>query len=47
MKKIDPDDFRVRPGKKVDLDKWPTQMKARISLAGRVSNASRGPHPTN
>jgi PPK2 family polyphosphate:nucleotide phosphotransferase len=27
MKKIDPDDFRVRPGKKVDLDKWPTKAK--------------------
>jgi len=27
MKKIDPDDFRVRPGKKVDLDKWPTKGK--------------------
>ena len=27
MKKINPDDFRVRPGKKVDLDKWPTKMK--------------------
>jgi PPK2 family polyphosphate:nucleotide phosphotransferase len=27
MKKIDPDDFRVRPGKKLDLDKWPTKAK--------------------
>jgi PPK2 family polyphosphate:nucleotide phosphotransferase len=27
MKKINPDDFRVRPGKKVDLDKWPTKGK--------------------
>jgi PPK2 family polyphosphate:nucleotide phosphotransferase len=27
MKKIDTDDFRVRPGKKVDLDKWPTKVK--------------------
>ncbi len=27
MKKIDPDDFRVRAGKKVDLDKWPTKIK--------------------
>jgi PPK2 family polyphosphate:nucleotide phosphotransferase len=27
MKKIDPDDFRVRPGQKVDLDKWPTCIK--------------------
>jgi PPK2 family polyphosphate:nucleotide phosphotransferase len=27
MKKIDPDDFRARPGKKVDLDKWPTKIK--------------------
>jgi PPK2 family polyphosphate:nucleotide phosphotransferase len=27
MKKIDPDDFRVRPGKSVDLDKWPTKGK--------------------
>jgi len=27
MKKIDPDDFRVRPGKKVNLDKWPTRVK--------------------
>jgi PPK2 family polyphosphate:nucleotide phosphotransferase len=27
MKKIDPDDFRVRAGKKVDLDKWPTSVK--------------------
>jgi PPK2 family polyphosphate:nucleotide phosphotransferase len=27
MKRIDPDDFRVRPGKNVDLDKWPTKGK--------------------
>jgi PPK2 family polyphosphate:nucleotide phosphotransferase len=27
MKKIDPDDFRVRPGKNVNLDKWPTRVK--------------------
>ena len=27
MKKIDPDDFRVRPGKKVNLDKWPSKVK--------------------
>src|SRR5271166_5421846 len=27
MKKINTDDFRVRPGKKVDLDKWPTKGK--------------------
>jgi PPK2 family polyphosphate:nucleotide phosphotransferase len=27
VKKIDPDDFRVRPGKNVDLDKWPTLVK--------------------
>jgi PPK2 family polyphosphate:nucleotide phosphotransferase len=27
MKKLNPDDFRVRPGKKVDLDKWPTKGK--------------------
>ena len=27
MKKINPDDFRVRAGKKVDLNKWPTTMK--------------------
>src|ERR1700680_1954496 len=27
MKKINPDDFRVRAGKKVDLNKWPTSMK--------------------
>jgi PPK2 family polyphosphate:nucleotide phosphotransferase len=27
MKKIDPDDFRVRAGKNVDLDKWPTRVK--------------------
>jgi PPK2 family polyphosphate:nucleotide phosphotransferase len=25
--KIEPDDFRVREGDKVDLDKWPTRMK--------------------
>src|ERR1700733_5773006 len=25
MKKINPDDFRVRPGKNVDLDQWPTK----------------------
>jgi len=25
--KIDPDDYRVRPGKKVDLAKWPTKGK--------------------
>jgi PPK2 family polyphosphate:nucleotide phosphotransferase len=27
MKKINPDDFRVRPGKNVSLDKWPTKGK--------------------
>jgi PPK2 family polyphosphate:nucleotide phosphotransferase len=27
MAKIDPDDYRVQPGKKVDLDKWPTKGK--------------------
>ncbi|HVO97848.1 MAG TPA: ADP-polyphosphate phosphotransferase [Bryobacteraceae bacterium] len=27
MKKIDPDDFRVQPGNKVNLDKWPTRVK--------------------
>ncbi|MGP0074898.1 MAG: ADP-polyphosphate phosphotransferase [Bryobacteraceae bacterium] len=27
MKKIDTDDYRVKPGKKVDLDKWPTKGK--------------------
>ena len=27
MKKIDPDEFRVRPGKQVDLGKWPTRVK--------------------
>jgi PPK2 family polyphosphate:nucleotide phosphotransferase len=27
MKKIDPDEFRVRPGKRVDLGKWPTLAK--------------------
>jgi len=25
--KINPDDFRVPPGKKVDLKKWPTEVK--------------------
>jgi len=27
MKKINSDDFRVRAGKKVDLNKWPTRVK--------------------
>ncbi len=27
MKTIKPDDYRVRPGKNVDLDKWPTKGK--------------------
>jgi len=27
MKKINPDDFRVRPGKNVDLSQWPTSVK--------------------
>jgi PPK2 family polyphosphate:nucleotide phosphotransferase len=27
MKKIDPDDYRVKPGKTVELDKWPTKGK--------------------
>ena len=27
MKKINPDDFRVPAGKKVDLNKWPTEVK--------------------
>ena len=28
MRKIDPDDFLVRPGKDVDLSKWPTSVKS-------------------
>jgi PPK2 family polyphosphate:nucleotide phosphotransferase len=28
VKKIDTDEFRVRPGKKVNLDKWPTKIKS-------------------
>jgi PPK2 family polyphosphate:nucleotide phosphotransferase len=28
MSKIDPGNFRVQPGKKVDLHKWPTRVKA-------------------
>jgi len=31
MKKIDPDDFRVRPGKKVDLHKFPTRVRPAYS----------------
>jgi PPK2 family polyphosphate:nucleotide phosphotransferase len=31
MKTIHPDDFRVRPGKKVDLDQWPTKGKPAYS----------------
>jgi hypothetical protein len=27
MKNIDTDDFRLRPGKSVELDKWPTKGK--------------------
>jgi PPK2 family polyphosphate:nucleotide phosphotransferase len=27
MKKIDPDDFKVKPGKQVHLDSWPTVVK--------------------
>ena len=27
MKKINPDDFRVRPGKNVDLSQWPTSVR--------------------
>src|ERR1700761_1832608 len=27
MKKIDPDHYRARPGKSVDLEKWPTREK--------------------
>jgi PPK2 family polyphosphate:nucleotide phosphotransferase len=34
MKKINPDDFRVRRGKKVDLDKWPTKVKPAYSSKG-------------
>jgi len=29
MKKINPDDFRVRAGMNVDLNKWPTRVKPR------------------
>lgn len=31
MKKIDPDDYRVKPGKAVDLKKWPTEVKPAYS----------------
>lgn len=34
MKKIDPSDFRVRPDKKVDLDKWPTSVKPVFAAEG-------------
>src|ERR1035437_7514384 len=27
MKRINPGDFRVRPGKNVDLNQWPTRVK--------------------
>jgi PPK2 family polyphosphate:nucleotide phosphotransferase len=27
MKKLKPEDFRVRPGRRVDLSKWPTRVK--------------------
>jgi len=27
MKKIDSEEFRVKPGKKMDLEKWPTRVK--------------------
>jgi PPK2 family polyphosphate:nucleotide phosphotransferase len=38
MKKINPDDFRVRPGKKVDLDKWPTKGKRVYSSKGEYAS---------
>ncbi len=31
MKTIDPEDFRVRPGKNVNLDKWPAKVKPAYS----------------
>jgi PPK2 family polyphosphate:nucleotide phosphotransferase len=34
MKKIDPDDFRVRAAKKVDLHKWPTKTKPAYNSKG-------------
>jgi PPK2 family polyphosphate:nucleotide phosphotransferase len=49
MKKIDPDEFRVLPGKKVDLGKWPTlgktlchsQQKYDSALADHVQQLSK------
>ena len=38
-KKIDPDDFRVRPGKKVDLGKHPTRIKPVFHTAGEYQAA--------
>jgi len=48
MKKIDPEDFRVRPGRQVDLDKWPTLVKPvyrsdeeyQTALAGHIRQLS-------
>ncbi len=41
VKKIDPDDFRVRPGKKVDLDKWPTSVKPCTTHARSIKSSWR------
>jgi PPK2 family polyphosphate:nucleotide phosphotransferase len=38
MSKIDPGNFRVQPGKKVDLHKWPTSVKAVYSSQEEYEN---------
>jgi PPK2 family polyphosphate:nucleotide phosphotransferase len=42
MKKIDPDEFRVRPGKNVNLDKWPTKGKPVYDSKEEYEKALRG-----
>jgi PPK2 family polyphosphate:nucleotide phosphotransferase len=41
MKKINPDEFRVRPSKKVDLAQWPTKAKPVYSSKGEYEKLLR------
>jgi PPK2 family polyphosphate:nucleotide phosphotransferase len=41
MKTIDPDEFRVRPGKKVNLGKWPTKVKPAYSSKDEYESVLR------
>lgn len=47
MKEINPDDFRVRPGKNVDLERWPASRKETPELEPLASIGHPPTHAAN